>query len=188
MLGSRSLSVESVAMAWHDCWRSSRYGPSRRHWSWATSSRRSARWQRPTLGDLFGFGCAFTIAGAVAASVVLVLGGKRRWAVEIALAVGLTIATTAVLAYLALWAAPWTVRSRMDAWSFLRLQRGRPRLRRGDREFPRAARTGRGRRGRGDRGKADRHRPPPAATGEMDRPRPVRDLRSPSRCGRSSSA
>jgi hypothetical protein len=76
----------------------------------------------PTFGDLIGFGYAFTVTGAVTASVALVLGGKRWWAVEIALAVGLMMATTAVLAYLALWAAPWTVRSRMDAWSFLRLR------------------------------------------------------------------
>ena len=50
------------------------------------------------------------------------LGGKRSWAVEIALAFGLMMATAAVLAYLGLWAAPWTVRSRMDAWSFLSLR------------------------------------------------------------------
>lgn len=78
--------------------------------------------EQPSSFELLDFACAFTIAGAAAAAVALALAGKRWWAVEIALALGLAIAMTAVLAYLALWAAPWTVRSRMDAWSFLRLQ------------------------------------------------------------------
>jgi hypothetical protein len=78
--------------------------------------------EQPAFHDLIEFGCAFTITGAVAGSVALVLAGKKWWALEILMAVGLTMATTAVLAYLALWVAPWTVRSRMDAWSFLRLQ------------------------------------------------------------------
>jgi len=77
---------------------------------------------QPTYYDLIGFGCAFAIAGTVAASVALALGGKRKWAVELALAVALTMAATAVLARLALWEAPWTIRSRMDTWSFLRLR------------------------------------------------------------------
>ncbi len=77
---------------------------------------------QPSYNDLIGFGCAFAITGAVAASVAMALGGKRKWAVELALAVVLTIVSTAVLAVLALWVAPMTVRSRMDAWSFLRLQ------------------------------------------------------------------
>ena len=76
----------------------------------------------PTFGDLIGFGFGFTITGLLAASVALAVAGKRKWAVEIALAVGVTMAMVAVLAYLALWGAPWTLRSRMDAWSFLRLQ------------------------------------------------------------------
>jgi hypothetical protein len=76
----------------------------------------------PDFNELADFACAFTITGAVAASVTLMLEGKMSWAVEIALSVALTMAATAVLAYVALWAAPWTVRSRMDAWSFLRLQ------------------------------------------------------------------
>ncbi|HZW33871.1 MAG TPA: hypothetical protein VFF52_24325 [Isosphaeraceae bacterium] len=77
---------------------------------------------QPSYFDLIGFGCAIAIAGAAAAIVAVGLAGKRRWAVEIALAVALTAAAAVALAYLALWFAPWTVRSRMDAWSFLRLR------------------------------------------------------------------
>ncbi len=76
----------------------------------------------PTFGDLVGFGFGFTITGLMAASVALAVAGKRQWALEIALAAGLMMAALAVLAYLALWGAPWTLRSRMDTWSFLRLQ------------------------------------------------------------------
>jgi hypothetical protein len=76
----------------------------------------------PTFGDLIGFGFGFTITGLVTASVALVVAGKRRWALEIAVAAGVMMAALAVLAYVALWGAPWTLRSRMDTWSFLRLQ------------------------------------------------------------------
>ena len=77
---------------------------------------------QPTYYDLIGFGCAFAIAGTVAASVALAPGGKRKWGVEIVLAVALTMAATAVLAALALWVAPGPIRSRMDLWAFLRLR------------------------------------------------------------------
>jgi hypothetical protein len=77
---------------------------------------------QPAYYDLIGFGCAFAIAGTVATSVALALGGKRKWAVELALAVVLAISVAVVLAALALWVAPMTVRSRMDTWSFLRLR------------------------------------------------------------------
>ena len=76
----------------------------------------------PTFGDLIGFGFGFTITGLVAASVAVAVAGRWQWAVEIALAAGVMMAALAVLAYLALWGAPWTLRSRMDTWSFLRLQ------------------------------------------------------------------
>ncbi len=78
--------------------------------------------EEPTFGDLVGFGFGYTITGLVAASVALAVAGKRRWALEITLAAGVMMAIVAVLAYVALWGAPWTLRSRMDAWSFLRLQ------------------------------------------------------------------
>ncbi len=122
MLGSRSLSIESIAV------RVARLLAIILGWSALVALAMGyflspiGAVQQPTFGDFIGFASAFTITGAVAASVALVLGGKKRWAVEIALALGLTIVTTAVLAYVALWMAPWTVRSRMDAWSFLRLK------------------------------------------------------------------
>jgi hypothetical protein len=122
MLGSRGLSVESVAI------RVTRLLAILAVWSIVVALGMGYFFSpigveaRPSYNDLVGFGCAFAIAGAVAASVALALGGKRKWAVEIALAVALTMVATAVLAALALWVAPMTVRSRMDAWSFLRLQ------------------------------------------------------------------
>jgi hypothetical protein len=82
---------------------------------------------QPTSNDLIGFGCALAIAGAVAAAVAVGLAGKKRWAVEIALVVVLMAAAGAALAYFAFWVAPMTVRSRMDAWSFLRLRQDVPR-------------------------------------------------------------
>ncbi len=82
--------------------------------------------EEPTFSDLVGFGFGFTITGVVAASVALLVAGRRRWAAEIALAAGATMAIVAVLVYLALWGAPWTLRSRMDTWSFLRLQQEVP--------------------------------------------------------------
>ncbi len=122
MLGSRCFSVESVVI------RVARLLAILSVWSVVVAlgmglffAPRGSEVQ-PTYYDLIGFGCAFAIAGAVAASVALTLSGKRKWAVELALAVVMPTAATAVLAALALWVAPMTVRSRMDAWSFLRLQ------------------------------------------------------------------
>jgi hypothetical protein len=82
---------------------------------------------QPAYYDLIGFGCALALAGAAAAIVAVGLAGRWRWSVEIALAVMLMAVAGAALAYLALWVNPWTVRSRMDAWSFLRLRRDLPR-------------------------------------------------------------
>src|SRR4051794_24715732 len=127
MLDSRSFSVESVAI------RAARLLAIITAWSVAVALVMVYYFSPigavsvPDFSDLIEFGCAFTITGAAAAAVVLVLGGKGWWAVEIALAFGLMMATAAVLAHLALWAAPWTVRSRMDAWSFLRLRQDVPR-------------------------------------------------------------
>jgi hypothetical protein len=82
---------------------------------------------QPEYSDLIGFGCAMAIASVVAALVVVGLEGKRKWAVESALAVALLIAVSIPIAYVLLWVEPWTLRNRMDAWSFLRLRRDVPR-------------------------------------------------------------
>ena len=76
----------------------------------------------PGFHELIGFACAFTITGAVAASIALLLAGKWRWAVQVAIAFVLTAGAVAGVAYVLLWGGPWTLRNRMDAWSFLRLQ------------------------------------------------------------------
>jgi hypothetical protein len=78
--------------------------------------------EEPTHGDLVGFGFSFSITGLVAASVALFVAGKRRWALEMALAAAILMAALAVVAYYLLWGDPWTLRSRMDKWSLLRLQ------------------------------------------------------------------
>ena len=131
----------------------------------------------PTFGDLIGFGFGFTISGLVAASVALVVAGKRRWALEIALTAGVMIAALAAVAYLALWGAPWTLRSRMDAWSFLRLQQNVRHSDEAIENFYAPVGAGSGNRGWGNRGRVDRDRPPAAATGEIDRPGLARGLR-----------
>jgi hypothetical protein len=82
---------------------------------------------QPTDHDLIGFGCSMAIASVVAAMVAVGMVGKRRWAVEIALAVALLIVVSVPIAYVLLWVDPWTLRNRMDAWSFLRLRRDVPR-------------------------------------------------------------
>jgi hypothetical protein len=82
---------------------------------------------QPSYDDLIGFGSSLAIASVVAAIVVVGLAGKRRWAVEIALAVALLIAVAVPLGSILLWVDPWTLRNRMDAWSFLRLRQDVPR-------------------------------------------------------------
>ncbi len=72
--------------------------------------------------QLAGFGLSLGIAGAVAASVVFGLGGKAKWAAEVALSIALPIASFAALTYFVLWVSPMTVRGRVDAWTFLRLR------------------------------------------------------------------
>ena len=79
MSGPRSLSVESVAI------RVARPLAIMSVWSVAVALVMGYFFSpigavaQPTFFDLIGFGCAFTITGAVAASVALVLGGKE-WA------------------------------------------------------------------------------------------------------------
>ncbi len=77
---------------------------------------------QPDWNDLVGFACSLAIAGAVAGSVALAIGGKWRLSGEVLLAVALVSAIVALLAYIFLWAKPAVLRSQMDLWSFLRLQ------------------------------------------------------------------
>jgi hypothetical protein len=99
---------------------------------------------QPLSFDLIGFGISLAIAGAVAAAVALVVGGEKRTAAEVVLAVSLAILVSAALGFLVLWVAPSILRDHLDAWSFLRL---RDRTRLGSAEIlrfqaPLAARVG----------------------------------------------
>src|SRR4051794_29210361 len=79
---------------------------------------------QPTMDDVVGFGCSMAIAGAAAAIAVFVIGGRTRWGVELALSVLLLGTIASLLLLYALWFNPTFARSRMDLWSFLRLQNG----------------------------------------------------------------
>jgi hypothetical protein len=77
---------------------------------------------QPEINDAVGFGCSTAIAGAAAAIVAFALGGRMRWAVEMALTVLLVVAITALLLLYFLWIDPTVARMRMDPWTLLRLQ------------------------------------------------------------------
>ena len=133
--------------------------------------------EEPTFGDLTGFGFGFTITGLVAASVALVVAGKRRWALEIALAAGVMMAALGVLAYVALWAGALDPAQPDGHLVVPAPSTGGATLWRGDPEFLRAGGRGSGRCGWGDVWRVDRDRPPAGATGEIDRPGIARYVR-----------
>jgi hypothetical protein len=82
---------------------------------------------QPTLDDVVGFGCSMAIAGAAAAIAAFGIGGRRRWAIQLALSVLLVGATAALLLFYCLWLDPTFARQRMDFWSFERLRHSAPR-------------------------------------------------------------
>ena len=61
---------------------------------------------QPTLDDVVGFGCSMAIAEAVAAITAFGIGGRRRWALQLALSVLLVGAIVAVLLLYFLWLNP----------------------------------------------------------------------------------
>jgi hypothetical protein len=81
----------------------------------------------PTLGDVVGLGCSMAIAGAAAAIAAFGIGGRKRWAVQLALSVLLVGAIAALLLIYFLWLDPTFARLLMDLWSFQRLQHIAPR-------------------------------------------------------------
>jgi hypothetical protein len=78
---------------------------------------------QPTLDDVVGFGCSMAIAGAAAAIAAFAIGGRTKWAVQLALAALLLGAIAAVLVVYFLWVDPSVLRQRMDFWSFDRIRR-----------------------------------------------------------------
>jgi hypothetical protein len=79
------------------------------------------------MDDVVGFGCSMAIAGAAAAIAAFGIGGRRRWAVQLALSVLLLGAIAALLLLYFLWFDPTFARQQMDLWSFRRLQHVTPR-------------------------------------------------------------
>jgi hypothetical protein len=77
---------------------------------------------RSATDELIPFACSFAVAAPIASAMPLILGGKKRWAVETILAIAFAIAASGVVTYLFLWAAPSLVRSQMGYWEFLWLQ------------------------------------------------------------------
>ena len=75
---------------------------------------------------MVGFGCSTAIAGAAAAIAAFGIGGRKRWAVQLALSVLLVGAIAAMLLVYLLWLDPTFARMRMDPWSLQRLQHVAP--------------------------------------------------------------
>ncbi len=73
---------------------------------------------QPTLDDVVGFGCSMAIAGAAAAVAAFGIGGRKRWAIQLALSVLLVGAIAALLLAYFFWLDPTFARLRMDLWSF----------------------------------------------------------------------
>ncbi len=82
---------------------------------------------QPTMDDVIGFGCSMAIAGAAAAVTAFAIGGRRGWAIQLALFVVVLGAVAALLLLYFLWYDTMFVRQRMDLWSFRRLQQDAPR-------------------------------------------------------------
>jgi hypothetical protein len=79
---------------------------------------------QPTLEDVAAFGCSLGITGAAAAIVAFGIGGRRRWAVELTLAVTILGVIAAALLIYFLWFDPTFARQKMNLWRFQWLQNG----------------------------------------------------------------
>ena len=77
---------------------------------------------QPTMDDVVGFGGSLAIAGAAAATVAFAIGGRRRWALEVAISVTLVSAIVALLLVYFLWFDPTIARRHLNLWEFRRLQ------------------------------------------------------------------
>jgi hypothetical protein len=79
---------------------------------------------QPTIDDLVGFAWSMAIAGAVAAVTAFAIGGRRRWAIQLAFSVFVLVACAALLLAYFLWFDISFARQQMDFWSFQRIQHG----------------------------------------------------------------
>jgi hypothetical protein len=77
---------------------------------------------QPELDDVVGFGCSLAFAAAAAAIVAFAIGGRRRWAVELAIGVAVVGGIIALLLAYFLWFDPTFARRHLNLWSFQRLQ------------------------------------------------------------------
>lgn len=76
--------------------------------------------------DLVAFGPSMAVSSTVAAAAALALGGKAKLARSVVLAVGLMMTIASAVMYVLLYVDPWTLRNKLDLWSFLRLQHSIP--------------------------------------------------------------
>jgi hypothetical protein len=79
---------------------------------------------QPSMDDMVGFGCSLTIAGTVASMIAFGIGGRPRWAIELALSVLLVGVILALLLGYFLWFDPTLARRQMNLWQFQRVQAG----------------------------------------------------------------
>jgi hypothetical protein len=72
---------------------------------------------------VLAFSSQLAIACAMATAAALGAGGKRALALEVALGAALAALAVSIVLHVFMWVSPWPVRSSMDYWHFLRLQR-----------------------------------------------------------------
>ena len=77
---------------------------------------------QPDINDAIGFGCSTAIAAAAAAITAFGIGGRRRWAVEMAVSISLLATFAALLVVDFVVLDPTFLRTQMDPWTILRLQ------------------------------------------------------------------
>jgi hypothetical protein len=77
---------------------------------------------QPETDDVVGFGCSLAFAAAAAAIVALAIGGRRRWAIELAIGVAAVGGIVALLLIYFLWIDPTLARRHMNLWGLQRLQ------------------------------------------------------------------
>jgi hypothetical protein len=82
--------------------------------------RASEDWD--SFNNAIVFASSTAIAGAVATAFAFAIAGKRKWALEVVIAVIFAVAVLGVVVYTCFWRYPWLARSRMGQWEFVRLR------------------------------------------------------------------
>lgn len=82
--------------------------------------RASEDWD--SFNNALVFASSTAITSALATAFTFAIAGKRKWALEVVIAVTFTVAVLTTFAYTGLWLAPSLARSRLGYWEFVRLQ------------------------------------------------------------------